>query len=228
MLELLKKLLSGFMNKKDETPVNSIVTEPKIEEKSEEKIVVPKETKMPENNSAVMKCFEYVMKVEGGEKLSMDKDDPGNWTGGKVGVGELKGTKYGVASSAYPNLDIKNLTKEQACEIFKKDYWDKCKCDELPNGLNLLVVDCAYNSGVSRSIKILQKSLNTDADGIIGPGTLYKVKQATGSYDKLQQLSWDLRDNRINFLKSLSTWQKYGKGWRNRVDMIFDWATFMR
>ena len=70
--------------------------------------------------------------------------------------------------------------------------------------------------------------MNTDVDGIIGPGTLYKVKQATGSYEKLQQLSWDLRDNRIDFLKALSTWQTYGKGWRNRVDMIFDWATFMR
>ena len=228
MLELLKKLLSGFMNKEEKTIQTPVIEEPKTEQIEEEQIIVPKETRMPENNSVVMKCFEYVMKVEGGEKYSLDKNDPGNWTGGKVGVGELKGTKYGVACSAYPTLDIKNLTKEQACEIFKRDYWDKCKCDELPNGINLLVVDCAYNSGVSRSIKILQKSLNTDVDGIIGPGTLYKVKQATGSYEKLQQLSWDLRDNRIDFLKALSTWQTYGKGWRNRVDMIFDWATFMR
>lgn len=179
-------------------------------------------------NDVLMKCFEYVMNVEGGEKLSMDERDPGNWTGGKVGVGELKGTKYGVAASAYPNLDIKNLTKEQACDIFKKNYWDKCKCDQMNPAIALLVVDCAYNSGVPRSSKILQECVGAGADGIIGNGTLGKVKEATNTSDKLQKLSWELREKRLTFLQSLSTWKTYGKGWTNRVNKIFDWSVVMR
>jgi len=200
----------------------------KEEVKESPKTVVETKTETKMEESVLMKCFEYVLTVEGGSKLSMDKNDPGNWTGGKVGVGELKGTKWGVAASAYPNLDIANLTKEDACDIFKKEYWDKCRCDELPNGINLLVVDCAYNSGVKRSIKLLQQAVGVTDDGVIGNGTLTKVKQATNTYDKLQQVSWDLRDSRIDYLKSLSTWKIYGKGWRNRVNRIFDWATLMR
>jgi hypothetical protein len=87
----------------------------------------------------------YIKKFEGG--LSMNPDDNGNWTGGKKGVGVLKGTKYGISAASYPNLDIKNLTPEQAKAIYKKDYWDKIGADGIPENVRLSAFDAAVNQG---------------------------------------------------------------------------------
>ena len=86
-----------------------------------------------------------ILPHEGG--FTIDRNDPGNWTGGKVGKGKLKGTKYGIAANTYPKLDIKNLTVAQAEAIYKRDYWDAYHfgdlkslyiadelCDEVVNG----------------------------------------------------------------------------------------------
>jgi len=62
------------------------------------------------------RALSFVLKEEGG--LSLDRYDSGNWTGGRVGVGALKGTKYGIATSSYPDLDIRRLTVEQAGAIY--------------------------------------------------------------------------------------------------------------
>ena len=48
---------------------------------------------------------------------------------------------------AYPKEDIKNLTLERAKQLYKRDYWDKCRCDELPNAIRFHVFDVAVNSG---------------------------------------------------------------------------------
>lgn len=74
-------------------------------------------------------------------------EDKGNWTGGKVGVGELKGSKYGISAATYPNEDIKNLTPERAKEIFRTDWWLRLKMDRLPIALAYQIIDAAYHSG---------------------------------------------------------------------------------
>lgn len=162
-------------------------------------------------------CAKELMVSEGG--FTDDPRDRGNWTSGVIGKGECKGTKYGISAMAYPNEDIKNMTQERAIELFKKDYWDKCKCDDLPDALSIIVSDCAYNSGCSRANKILQKCLGVTEDGIIGKQTLGAIQK-----QNLQELCWKYHDNRIEFLKSLSTWDVYGNGWKKRVDKIHDLA----
>ena len=156
------------------------------------------------------KAFEILIGHEGG--YTDRRADPGNWTGGKVGVGTLKGTKYGIAANSYPNLDIKNLTLAEAKAIYKRDYWDKARCDELPQELAFHVFDMVVNSGASRGIKLLQKTVGTKEDGLIGPATLAAVK-------KLNPLDAVLiyNANRIQFYTSLSTFGTFGKGWMNRV-----------
>lgn len=163
-------------------------------------------------------CAKELMVSEGG--YTNDPRDRGNWTTGIIGKGECKGTKYGISAMAYPNENIKGMTKKRAIELFKKDYWDKCKCDDLPDALSIVVSDCAYNSGCSRANKILQECLGVSADGIIGPKTLSAIKNKD-----MQKLLWEYHDTRLNFLKSLSTWDTYGKGWKDRVDKIHDLAT---
>lgn len=90
-------------------------------------------------------ALKFTLRYEG--VLSMVRSDPGNWTGGKVGKGVLKGTKYGIAAHAHPNLDIKNLTVDQAGEIYRAKYWVVAECDRLAAGVDGATFDYAVNSG---------------------------------------------------------------------------------
>ena len=155
-------------------------------------------------------AFKTTVGHEGG--LTLHRQDRGNWTSGKVGVGELKGTKYGISAMAYPTEDIKNLTLDRAKQLYKRDYWDKCRCDELPNGLKFHVFDVAVNSGVKRSIQTLQQAAGTKDDGIIGPATLAAVR----SKDQCELLLL-FYSFRIAFYTSIGTFGTFGKGWMNRV-----------
>ncbi|MFH4425265.1 glycosyl hydrolase 108 family protein [Vibrio alginolyticus] len=67
------------------------------------------------------KLFDRIMGHEGG--LSLNPKDRGNWTSGIVGVGELKGSKYGVSAMSYPDLDIANLTRTECKEIVYRDFY---------------------------------------------------------------------------------------------------------
>lgn len=102
--------------------------------------------------------------------------DSGNWTGGKIGKGKLKGTKFGISAAAYPKLDIENLTADDAKAIYLKDYWNKIKAEELPEQLRISVFDLAINSGPSAAIKVLQKAAKVAQDGQIGPTTIREAK----------------------------------------------------
>ncbi|WP_151823838.1 glycoside hydrolase family 108 protein [Acinetobacter bereziniae] len=156
------------------------------------------------------KAFERLIGHEGG--YSIDRNDPGNWTGGKVGSGTLKGTKYGIAANTYPNLDIKNLTLTQAKEIYRNDWWNKLGANLLHPAIVYQLWDFAVNAGKSRAIKELQQAVGVLDDGIIGPKTIASV-QAKDVNDVLLLLA----SERLRFYTSLSTWATYGKGWTNRV-----------
>lgn len=136
--------------------------------------------------------------VEGG--LSMDPDDKGNWTGGKVGLGVLKGTNHGISAAAYPNEDIKNMSKARAIELYKRDYWDPVmKHIGTMTHLKLMAFDCAVNQGVSVAIKLLQSVA------------------AVGG-DEAQILAFaQLRLDR--YAKTIGA-DKYLKGWTNRTNYI--------
>lgn len=75
-----------------------------------------------ENLSA---CLAVALKHEGG--YSNTRNDPGNWTGGQVGIGALKGTKYGIAAHVYPALKIKNLTLEDAKSTYERDIGESAR-----------------------------------------------------------------------------------------------------
>ena len=68
-------------------------------------------------------------------------------------------TKYGISKRSYPDLDIPNLKREDAEAIYRKEYWDKCKCSDLPHGIDLLTFDAAVNQGPEAAIKMLQRAL---------------------------------------------------------------------
>jgi lysozyme family protein len=83
------------------------------------------------------KAMEFLLKWEGG--YVNDPRDPG---------GE---TKYGISKRSHPNVDIANLTVEQATAIYKRDYWDALNLDALPPCFGIAVFDAAVNCGKAKA-----------------------------------------------------------------------------
>ena len=162
------------------------------------------------NFGAVM---DEVFRHEGG--MSMHRGDPGNWTGGRVGVGELRGTNFGIAAHAHPEVDIPNLTKAQAREIYRRHYWNPVRGDDLPAGLDLATMDPAVNSGVSRGARWMQQALGVATDGRIGPVTIAAAAKA-----KPVPVIQKACAIRMGFLRGLRTWDTFGRGWSRRVASV--------
>lgn len=155
-------------------------------------------------------AFDVVVGVEG--EYSKDPQDSGNWTGGKVGVGELRGTKYGISAAAYPKLNVANLTLDQAQAIYQQDYWKPVRGDDLGWPLSLAMFDAAVQHDPRDAARLLQRAVGVVADGDIGPVTLARVR-ALGAVEAAALLM----RQRVSYYRSLPTWARYGDGWVNRL-----------
>lgn len=154
--------------------------------------------------------IDRLLSHEGG--YSADRNDPGNWTGGRVGAGELRGTKFGIAANTYPQLYIKNLTRDQAVEIYRRDFWEAAKCDRLPPAVGFQLLDGAVNSGIPQATRWLQRAVGVADDGILGPVTLAAIRAADPN-----DLVLLFNAQRIDFMTRLSTWAVHGAGWMRRI-----------
>ena len=111
--------------------------------------------------------IEVVLEHEGG--YVNDPDDPG---------GE---TNFGIAKRSHPDVDIKNLTKDGAKEIYYQTYWIKNRVPQMPEDLKHIYFDMCVNQGRGRAVKILQRAANAKGadlkvDGGLGPKTIGSLK----------------------------------------------------
>lgn len=162
-------------------------------------------------------CFDRLIGHEG--KFTDYRNDRGNWTSGRVGVGELKGTKFGISAMTYPHLDIKGLTVEDARVIYERDFWLRAGADQYDGAIGYQVFDAAVNHGIGNAIRILQRAVKVADDGDVGPITLKAVQSMTAT-DVLMRFN----AARIRFYTKLSTWADFGKGWMNRVAGNLDYG----
>lgn len=124
-------------------------------------------------------------------------------------------TNYGISLRAYPDLGadgIRKLKREDAEKIYKRDYWDACRCDELPGPLRLMVFDTAVNQGVGYAIRALQASVNARVDGALGPRTI----EAANKVDTDRALH-RYAVNRFERYHSNRNWNTFGSGWMSRL-----------
>jgi lysozyme family protein len=135
----------------------------------------------------------FLRKWEGG--FQNNPEDHGNWTGGRKGVGELKGTKFGISAASYPDLDIVNLTQEQADAIYRRDYWQRSGADKLQWPACLLVFDTAVLHGVGTALN-WQEEVGTSA--------------------------YALAAKRLRRYTQLDNWSVFGAGWTNRVAALLE------
>ena len=150
--------------------------------------------------------FAAVLKHEGG--YVNNPRDPGGRT--NLGVTQR-------AWEAYLNRDVtetemRALTPDIVKPFYKAMYWDKIKGDQLPAGVDYATYDLAVNSGARRAAKYLQEIAGVFADGIIGPKSIDAIE----ALDPEQTVEV-LCDMRLNFLKRLTTFDTFGKGWSARV-----------
>jgi len=110
----------------------------------------------------------FVLANEGG--LSNDPADPGGLT------------NFGISQKQYPALDIKNLTREDAVQIYQDDYWNKFQYSDITSQrVATKLFDAAVNMGPVRAVRLLQLAANVQADGVLGVQTIAAVNAADES-----------------------------------------------
>jgi lysozyme family protein len=168
-------------------------------------------------NSNWQKSFELMLQSEGG--FSDDQRDNGN----KLPDGRAGSTMLGVTQYNWENWighqvthdQMRKLTPADVQPFYKKKFWDACRCDDLPSGVDYLVFDFAVNAGVGRSAKTLQSVVGTAMDGVIGPFTLEATKKVNP-----QKLIDDFSAAKESFYHGLNNFSIYGVGWLARVDTV--------
>lgn len=138
-----------------------------------------------------------------------DPQDPGGRT--SRGIIQSEYDRYRTRKGA-ARRDVWLADDAEVDEIYRTEYWDKMRCDDLPAGIDYTVFDFGVNSGVSRSVKLLQTQLGVEVDGVVGPQTIL----AAGSMSPMARIN-EMCDARLKFLQSLHTWGRFGGGWATRV-----------
>lgn len=108
--------------------------------------------------------------------------------------------------------EVRALTRREAGRIYRARYWDGVAGDSLPSGVDYAIFDYAVNSGVRRAARELQRAVGAAADGVVGPDTLRSV-----SDHKPEDIVRRVVSRRMQFLRRLTTWRTFGRGWTARV-----------
>lgn len=143
--------------------------------------------------------------------------DPGGAT--------MKGITLATYRRYEPNAtktDLRNITDAEIKQIYRDGYWNKIKGDDLPYGVDFAVFDFAVNSGPARAAIYLQEIVGVAPDGKIGPLTLAAVAKWDGV-----KLVEKICANRLAFVKRLSTWPTFGRGWSIRISEVLHLAKDM-
>lgn len=177
------------------------------------------------------KALEFLFAAEGG--YSNRKND----TGGATNLGITQSTFDSAIKNGIIHTDIKDvryITKDLAIQIYKHEYWDSIKADQLPSGIDVALFDMTVNSGKGNSVKTLQKTLGVTQDGVIGKNTLNAINSYQGDlvkdfnnqrrefYDSIIENNKKLREEDIekNGYTNRIDQSANKRGWENRVNNL--------
>lgn len=149
----------------------------------------------------------YVLEEEGGYV-----DNPKE-PGGATNMGITLRTLTAWFGHPVTRSDVLHITKLTAFDIYKSEFWNKINADALPAGLDYALFDFAINSGPARAARTLQEIVGVTQDGIIGAATL----SAVNSRSPVAVIT-ALCEKRKQWLSSLTTYSRSGRGWFARVD----------
>lgn len=170
---------------------------------------------MRDNLSIALK---HVLQHEGG--FSNHPKDPGG------------ATNFGVTQRVYdayrdragdPRRSVRAITAGEVQDIYKRQYWDAIRGDDLPSGLDYALFDYAVNSGPRRAAQDIQRELGLkQVDGIIGQVSLAGIERED-VYGLIERLC----ARRMRFLRGLKHFKTFGNGWTRRVNDVQEIALKM-
>lgn len=143
-------------------------------------------------------AFSRLLGSEGG--LVNNPNDPGGLT------------NWGISQRSYPDIDIRNLTRDGAKAIYLRDFWNRVNADRLPDGVAFQLFDFAVNSGIETSVRYLQRALGCADDGHWGP-----MSQAAADGTSESDTIMLLNAERLDFMTRLKNWPDASRGWSRRI-----------
>ena len=164
-------------------------------------------------------CLKHLLMHEGG--FVNHPSDPGGMT--NLGVTAAVWQEW--VGHPVDEKQMKALTPTLVAPLYRKKYWDACHADDMVSGLDYAVFDVAVNSGVGRSVKLLQSCIGATPDGGYGSITAALLKKAQEE-DPARLISVYC-SKRLEFLESLKTFPVFGKGWSRRVAEVKEAALAM-
>ncbi|AHJ65990.1 putative exported protein [Granulibacter bethesdensis CGDNIH4] len=177
-------------------------------------------TKRRKNLMSFEQALALVMSrsVEGG--YTSLASDAGNWTGGRVNMGRLVGTQFGISAPVLgtwlgreaTRADMIGLSREQAAAIYEQRYWRPLCCDHMSGPVGGLVFDAAVNQGPASTALMVQQAADVRQDGEIGPVTLAALNGADQA-----DLHAEIARLRAERYRATSDWSRFGKGWMRRL-----------
>jgi lysozyme family protein len=152
-------------------------------------------------------CLKRVLAHEGG--YTNDPRDPGGPTNFGITIYDYRKYMKPRATAA----DVQRMSLLKAKSIYRSKYWNALRCDDLPAGVDYSVFDYGVNSGIGRAGKVLRRVLGlSDADWRIAAEVITALTKCDTS-----KVIIAINDERLQFLKSLRTWNAFGVGWGRRV-----------
>lgn len=164
---------------------------------------------IPAAGARFASALNFTAREEGG--WSDHPADPGGATNHGITIGTLAAWRGKPVTKA----DVRALTTDEARAIYRANYWNAVRGDDLPAGLDLAMFDWAVNAGPGRAVRGLQRILGVSADGAIGPVTLGAIKGRS-----VPAMIHGLCNARLAHLRGLDTWPVFGKGWGGRVERV--------
>ena len=152
-------------------------------------------------------CMGWLLEHEGG--YVNHPSDPG----GETNFGVTRAVYEQYAGRQVMDGEMEGLTHDDVYPIYKENYWNRLRADDLSSGVDFCTFDWGVNSGVSRAAKALQRIVGVEQDGGIGPMTLQAVLEVEPA-----EIIEQMRHMRDGFYRDLSTFDTFGRGWLRRND----------
>ncbi len=163
-------------------------------------------------------CLKHILKSEGG--YVDHPADRGQAT--NKGITQATFDSWNLARNL-PIRPVREITDFEVNGIYRARYWNVCRCDDLPQGLDLVVFDSAVQHGPARAIKWLQYCVAVAVDGVCGDQTLFAVKQCVLDR-RVNELIEDYMDGRAAFYQGIiardPSQKVFQRGWANRMNTL--------
>lgn len=163
----------------------------------------------------IKKLIPFLLKWEGG--FVNDPVDLGGATNKGITIKTFISYRKAINGPPPTIKDLKNIPDEEWTSVLKMFFWDKWKADDIKSqSLANILVDWVWASGVY-GIKIPQRMLGVQQDGIVGPKTIEALNKEI-PYIFWLSLVEERKDFVDNIVKNNHSQIRFKQGWLNRIN----------